>query len=118
MLKVMKECVSWLNWKNAGIAALVIGGIVLCTGLPSLGALAGVVPLLLIVACLVPCLAPLVLLRGKNRNRDAIQRDTIPLTELRGQAANTCGCGQDSCSTGDGSSTCQSEQTAIETARL
>jgi hypothetical protein len=56
MLKVMKECTPWLNWKNAGIAALVIGGIIICTGLPSLSVLAGVAPLLLIAVCLVPCL--------------------------------------------------------------
>jgi hypothetical protein len=112
MLKVMKECTSWLNWKNAGIAALVIGGIVICTGLPSLSVLAGVAPLLLLVACLVPCIAPLVLLRRKNRNLD-----TIPLTEQRGQVANSCGCGQDSCSTADTPNSCQAEQKAAKSAR-
>ena len=112
MLKVMKECAPWLNWKNAGIAALVIGGIIICTGLPSLSVLAGVAPLLLIVACLVPCLAPLVLLRRKNRNPD-----TIPLTAQGGQTVNTCGCGQDSCSTGDSPNSCQSEQQTAKAAR-
>ncbi len=67
MLKLMKECAPWLNWTNAAIAALAIGAIVICTGLPSLGILAGIAPVLLLAACLVPCLAPLVLLRRKNR---------------------------------------------------
>jgi hypothetical protein len=66
MLKLMKECAPWLNWKTAGIAALVVLGLIVCTGMPSLGTLAGVAPLLLIVACLVPCLAPLMLLRRKK----------------------------------------------------
>ena len=112
MLKVVNECTSWLNWKNAGIAALVIGGIIICTGLPSLSILAGVAPLLLIVACLVPCLAPLVLLRRKNR-----ALDTIPLTEQREQTVNTCGCGQDSCSSDNSANSCQSEQQTAQAAR-
>ena len=66
MLRFVKACAPWLNWKTAGIVALVVVGLIVCTGMPSLGALAGAVPLLLIVACLVPCLVPLALLRRKR----------------------------------------------------
>jgi hypothetical protein len=31
MLKVVKQCVPWLNWKVAGMAALVVGGLILWT---------------------------------------------------------------------------------------
>jgi hypothetical protein len=117
MLKLVKECAPWLSWKTAGIAALVAVGLIVCTGMPSLAALAGAMPLLLILACLVPCLAPLVLLRRSNRSQDTTQRDTIPLVALQEQAGNTCGCGQDSCGIGSGSNTCQSEQAATQTAR-
>src|SRR5581483_7086873 len=101
MLKLVKECAPWLNWSNAAIAALAVGAIVICTGLPSLGVLAGIAPVLLLVTCLVPCLAPFVLLRQKNRQRDTMQRDTISLVAQSGPNVSTCGCGQDTCSTGD-----------------
>jgi hypothetical protein len=117
MLKLMKECAPWLNWKTAGVAALVVVGLIVCTGMPSLGVLAGVAPLLLIVACLVPCLAPLMLLRRKHQVQDTIQHDTTPPVALQEQAGNTCGCGQNSCSIGSSSNTCRSELPATETAR-
>lgn len=113
MLKVVKQCAPWLNWKNACIAALVVGGLILCTGLPNFSILAGVVPLLLLVACLVPCLIPLTLLRRKNHAQGIVQ-----LSEQPGQAATSCGCGQDACRIGDGKDSCQSEHVAAETVRL
>ena len=103
MLKLVKECAPWLNGKNAGIAALVVVGLFLCTGMPKLSILAGVAPLLLLVACLVPCLIPLALLRRKNQAQGVVQ-----MSEQGGQAANSCGCGQDAC---------QTEHVATETAR-
>lgn len=109
MLKLVKECAPWLNWTNAAIAALAVGAIVICTGLPTLGILAGIAPVLLLVACLVPCLAPLLFLRRKNRQRDPMQRDTLSLVAQSGSNVSTCGCGQDSCTTGDNSNACQSE---------
>ena len=112
MLKVVKECAPWLNWKNAGIAALVVGGLILCTGLPKLSLLAGVAPLLLLVACLVPCLIPLTLLRRKNHAQGIVQVSEQPL-----QAADSCGCAQAACRIGDTPSACQSEQVAAETVR-
>src|ERR1044071_7173342 len=98
MLKLVKACAPWLNWTNAAVAALAVGAIVICTGLPSLGVLAGIAPVLLVVACLVPCLAPLVLLRRKNRERDTLQRDIVSLVAQSEPNVSTCGCGQDSCS--------------------
>jgi hypothetical protein len=82
MFNVVQACAPWLNWRSAGSAALVIGGIVLCTGVPSFGVLAGITPLLLIIACLVPCLAPLVLLRKKARQAQHASR--IPLADESG----------------------------------
>ena len=67
-----------------------------CLGMPALGLLAGAAPLLLIVACLVPCLATLMLLRRKGRNATA-SPITIPLNASQGQVSGTCGCGQASC---------------------
>jgi hypothetical protein len=104
MLKVVKQCAPWLNWKNAGIAALVAVGLVICTGMPNLSILAGVAPLLLIVACLVPCLAPLILLRRKNRAQ-AIR----PFTRQHGQEADQIDNSPDAS---------QGEHTGAETARL
>jgi hypothetical protein len=111
MLNLVKACVPWLNWKNAGIAALVVGGLMLCTGLANLCILVGVAPLLL-VACLVPCLLPLTLLRRKNHAHGIVQ-----LSEQAGQATNSCGCGQEACRIGDGQDSCQSEHVAAETVR-
>jgi hypothetical protein len=77
MLKLFKECVPWLNWQTGLIAALAIVGIVVCTGLPSWSFLAGATPLLLIAACLIPCLVPLALLR-KNKGATEVTVDSQP----------------------------------------
>ena len=42
MLKLVKECAPWLDWKVAGIAALVAVGVAVCLGAPALGLLAGI----------------------------------------------------------------------------
>lgn len=96
MLKLVKECAPWLDWKVASVATLVGVGVGVCLGMPVLGLLAGAAPLLLIIACLVPCLAPLILLRRKGRNTTA-SPVTIPLNALQGPGSGTCGCGQASC---------------------
>jgi hypothetical protein len=71
MLNVIKQCVSWLDWKFvAGVlAALVLFAV--CAKLPTLGMFAGVAPILLIAVCLVPCLVPLVWLRNTRRGAAA-----------------------------------------------
>ena len=109
MLNLVKTCAPWLNWKSAGVIALVAFGAAFCLGVPNLGLLAGVAPILLLVACLMPCLIPLALLRGKNRNQAASTQATIRLTK---QGAATCGCGNDSCGVGGGANACQSEPVA------
>jgi hypothetical protein len=112
MLNLVRACAPWLSWKTAAVAGLVAVGLALCLGMPGLGLLAGAAPVLLIIACLIPCLIPLALLRRASRNRAAATQATIPLTEQPGQAAATCGCGKDSCGVGDGPSACQSEAVA------
>jgi hypothetical protein len=67
MLSVVKPCFSWFNWPMSTIVALVLVGIVVCTGLPTPSVLAGVTPLLVIAACLLPCLFPLAWWR-RNRH--------------------------------------------------
>lgn len=59
MLEAIKQCAPWLNWKVVGVAGLIAAGLLLCTGLPSLSILAGVAPVVVVIACLVPCLIPL-----------------------------------------------------------
>jgi hypothetical protein len=67
VLKVVKECVGWLDWKfvAGGVAMLV--ALAVCAKLPTLSIFAGVAPLLLLAVCLVPCLLPLVWLRNTRR---------------------------------------------------
>ena len=67
MRNLIKECAPWLNWKVAAIfaAAVVCIGFIVGADVGLL-AIAGATPLLAIAACLVPCLVPLVLLRGKK----------------------------------------------------
>jgi hypothetical protein len=67
MLKVIKQCVIWFDWRLVVGGLAVIVGLALCDKLPTLGIFAGVTPLLLIAACLVPCLLPLMLFRGTSR---------------------------------------------------
>jgi len=64
MFNLSKGCVPpWLNWKVGAVVALVLVGIALCSGLPTWSVLASTTPLLLIAACLLPCLIPLAMLR-------------------------------------------------------
>ena len=107
MLTLVKRCAPWLSWKSAGIIALVAVGAAFCLGMPSLGLLAGAAPILLLVACLIPCLIPLALLRGKNRSQATHTQATKRLTEQPGQSVASCGCGKDSCGIGDGPSACE-----------
>ncbi len=67
MLKAMKECVGWLDWKFVAGGVAVLVALAVCTKLPTLSIFAGAAPLLLLVVCLVPCLLPLVWLRNARR---------------------------------------------------
>jgi len=107
MLNLIQRCAPWLNWKSAGIIALLAFGAAFCLGMPTIGLLAGAAPILLIIACLIPCLIPLALLHDKNRSQTAPAQPMIPLTE---QAGASCACGQNACGVGGGSNTCQSKR--------
>jgi hypothetical protein len=107
MRNLIKECAPWLNWKVAAIFAAVV-----CIGLivgadVGLLAVAGATPLLAIAACLVPCLIPLVLLRGKK----APAQNTTP-------AIGGCSCGSDACTTGADASSCQSQVITVTEKRV
>jgi hypothetical protein len=67
MLNRLKTCTAWLTGQRVGVIGLVLVGLALCLGLPSLTIVAGIAPLLLLLACLVPCLVPLALLRDRGR---------------------------------------------------
>jgi hypothetical protein len=77
MRNLIKDCAPWLTWKVAAVFAVAV----VCMGLivgadVGLLAIAGATPLLAIAACLVPCLIPLVLLRGKQEPA----KNTTPAT--------------------------------------
>jgi hypothetical protein len=108
MRKLIKECAPWLNWKVA--AGFVVT--VVCVGLivgadAGLLAIAGATPLLAIAACLVPCLIPLVLLRGKKEPA----KNTTPAT-------GGCSCGSDACTTGADPGSCQSQVIGVTEKRV
>ncbi len=103
MLKLVRQCAPWLDRKIAGVAALAAVGIGLCLGAPALGLLAGIAPLLLVIACLVPCLAPLALLRRRGRGVGPAADSTLSAEP----APALCGCEQATCSA-HADSACQS----------
>jgi len=98
MPNLIKECAPWLNWKVAAVFVAVVACVGFIVGADA-GVLAtiGATPLLAIALCLVPCLIPLVFLRGKGKP----QAQTA-------QSAAGCSCGSDACSVGAGQDTCQS----------
>jgi hypothetical protein len=63
VLKVIKECVGWLDWKFVAVGVALLVALAVCAKLPTIGILAGAAPLLLLVVCLIPCLVPLAWLR-------------------------------------------------------
>jgi hypothetical protein len=87
MLKLVKACAPWLTWK-VGLVA-VLGIIVLAFFDKLLGALLiGATPVVLALACLIPCLIPLIFLRRKKAKSATNQVSTT---------SETCDCGGDSC---------------------
>jgi hypothetical protein len=102
MLKLIKDCAPWLNWKVAAVFA----ALVLCVGLVmgqqlGLVALLGATPLIGLLLCLIPCAIPLLLLKGKGQAK--AQPDTsIPL-----QSNTTCACGSDTCGVGGSANSCK-----------
>jgi hypothetical protein len=99
MHNLIKECAPWLNWKRAAVFVAAVVCIGLIVGADAgLLAVAGATPLLAFAACLIPCLIPLVLLRGKKQ-----PAKTAALTTSR------CSCGSDACTTGTGTNSYQSQ---------
>jgi O-antigen ligase len=74
MQKVIMQRVGWLDWRFVAGGLAVIIGLAVCDKLPTLGIVAGAAPLLLIAACLVPCLLPLALLRRARRGQRTNER--------------------------------------------
>ena len=85
MLRLIRECTPWLNWK---IAAVISG--VMLIGFVAFGlearliALLGTTPLLALLVCLLPCALPLLLLRrSSSRQKAASDGGGAPMTETR-----------------------------------
>ncbi len=103
MLKLIKECAPWLNWKVAAVFAAAVVCIGFIVGADAgLLAVVGATPLLAIAACLVPCLIPLVLLRSKKESA----KTAAPIT-------GGCSCGSDACTIGSGTDSCQSQVSLV-----
>ena len=102
MLKLIRDCAPWLNWKLGAVFAgvLLIGLFAFRMEAGSL-ALLGATPLLGILVCLIPCALPLLLLRGKGRN------STTPADGRVIQGGASCGCGKDSCGVATDANSCQ-----------
>ena len=79
MLKAMRSCVGWLDWKFVAGGLAVLTALALCAKLPTLSILAGFAPIVLLAACLIPCLLPLAWLRnaarGKAKRAQALESD-------------------------------------------
>lgn len=69
MRNVRRDCVGWINWKLAIGGLVALGLLAACAKLPSLSALAGAAPPVLIAACLAPCLIPLALAAARRSAR-------------------------------------------------
>jgi hypothetical protein len=96
MLKLLKSCTPWLTWK-VGIA--VILGVTVLTSfdkLLGLALLAGATPVLLALACLIPCLIPLAFL-GKKK----VATSVTQVENTKSTTKQTCDCGSDSCQIGE-----------------
>jgi hypothetical protein len=69
VLKVMKQCVGWLDWKLVAGGVVLLVALAVCAKLPTIGIFAGAAPLLLLAVCLIPCLVPLAWLRNAVRGQ-------------------------------------------------
>lgn len=67
MLQLAKECAVRFRRHAAGVGIGLVLGFLLGLAAPSFGVFVSFGPLLMIILCLVPCLAPLLLLRKPNR---------------------------------------------------
>lgn len=103
MLKFVRDCAPWLNWKVGVLFAAValVAGIVFGAE-AGLFAIISATPVLAIAACMVPCLLPLALLRARGKAGSNSTHN-----------APACSCGGDTCSIGSGQDACQSKVISI-----
>jgi hypothetical protein len=103
MHKLIAAWMPKLTWKIA-LLVLGVGGAVLLLidRLLGLAIAASLVPIALLVACAIPCLTPLVLLR--RRTPGHATSDQV----VKGEAGMRCSCGQAVCQVGRAAGTCQS----------
>ena len=84
MLKLIRDCAPWLNWKLGAVFAGVLLAGFFAFGIEArLLALLGTTPLLAILVCLIPCTIPLLLLRGKERGTSAPTDREIAQSEVK-----------------------------------
>ncbi len=80
MRNILKQCVGWLDWRFVAGVLAAVAALALCSKLPSLSIFAaGVTPLLLIAACLLPCLIPLAVLRRRENKVPTHEHERSPL---------------------------------------
>ena len=77
MLNLLKQCVAWLDWRFIAGGVAVLIALAVCGNLPTFGIFAGATPIVLFLACLIPCLLPLALFRRGQRG----QGETPPSAE-------------------------------------
>lgn len=77
MRNLLKQCIGWLDWRFVAGSVAVLIALAVCGNLPTLSIFAGATPLVLLLACLIPCLLPLALFRRGQRE----QRDTPRIAE-------------------------------------
>jgi hypothetical protein len=104
MLKLVKACAPWLTWKVGLVAVLGIVVLASFDKLLGLAVLAGATPILAVLACLIPCLIPLVLLRKKKAASLITQADT---------KSASCNYGGDSCQMGENPHSRQNEMKQV-----
>jgi len=70
-MQYLRQCLPTLNWQIVAIVGAGVIGLLVC-GVPS-ALITGGLPILLVVACLLPCLLPLFLLRNKRQPAAEVQ---------------------------------------------
>lgn len=104
MRKFIAACMPIFTWKIALLVIGLGGGVlVLVDRLLGLAIVASLVPIALLVACAIPCLAPLLLLRRRTPAKAA-----APDQAVKVESAIGCSCGQEVCQVGSTAGTCQS----------
>lgn len=109
MMKLIRDCAPWLNWKIGAVFA----GVLLVAAFAfrmeaGLITLIGATPLLGILVCLIPCAIPLLLLRGRGRSANSSSTNSGS-----GVMQSSAGCGCGSC----GDASCQTTTVSVSETR-